>query len=642
MNFFGQHIWRWVVIFLPFQAIAQNLVPNPGFENYNTCPSGISGIAYSPGYTSFPTVKDWVNPVNTSSPDYLNTCATAATGVSLPANSFGYQLPHNGSGIAGLNVWQGSYTNGILTTDYREYIQTKLLQPLQAGQRYCISFYISPSINISGNFNFVALDEIGANLSTTQNTVSSGYTMSLPYHLVSPAGQFLTDTLNWKQLSGVYIATGGEQWLTLGCFTHNGSIPNKVQAYPLPANTNLSSERAYMFIDDVSVQMISNADTLFTFHDSSFCTWSAMPMKLKSLADDAVYTWNGGENSKEIVVSSPGSYKCIAKTSCQVYIDSFIVQYKDDTRLEFKKYFVNCEDKPIEIKADKAFDTYQWSTGESTQTITVTKSGEYILTGTNRCGTQTDTAKVFIQPPTAPPVVADTIICQLAEDVKLNVSGQNLSWYWHPAGIVGIPVQPQIVTRQLTKTTVYVTQTVGKCESEKAAITVDIKYQPRHVLDDKAIMCLNDIQVIGKDLGVHEITYKWGTGDPTCCIKPGHEGYNRIAISSPYCGTYIDSINVVFSICDTCIILPNAFSPNHDNKNDEFKAIMTCPIADYHMSIFDRWGRKVFEGFDLNHGWDGRIKDDLAENGVYVYTLEYRSASTNQVKFLQGNVTLFR
>ncbi len=44
---------------------AQNLVPNADFEAYNSCPAMSTptyyAIANSPGYTSFPTVKDWVD-----------------------------------------------------------------------------------------------------------------------------------------------------------------------------------------------------------------------------------------------------------------------------------------------------------------------------------------------------------------------------------------------------------------------------------------------------------------------------------------------------------------------------------------------------------------------------------------------------
>src|SRR5690606_3385606 len=133
----------------------------------------------------------------------------------------------------------------------------------------------------------------------------------------------------------------------------------------------------------------------------------------------------------------------------------------------------------------------------------------------------------------------------------------NLNWYAHPSAIIGLPVQPQVVTRELGIFRFYVTQTKGKCESIKVPVIAEVKYQLRHVLDDKAVMCMNNIQIIGKDWSP-DLTYKWGTGEKGCCIMPTREGLNKVAITSAYCGTYIDSIQVVFSLCDTCIIVPNA------------------------------------------------------------------------------------
>jgi gliding motility-associated-like protein len=629
-----------MLLVLPFMAAGQNLVPNPGFEDYNACPGGISAIDYSPGYTSFTWVKGWVNPVKNSSPDYMNRCAAPNTGVRIPECTFGYQWPRTGDAYAGIVVWEGHYSGSTLTTDFREYLQCKLLQPMVAGQRYCIVFYVSPTINIVAPFNFKAIDEIGVNFSGVQPTAVSGYNLSLSYSMVSAKNQFLTDTGSWIKISGDYIASGGEEWMTIGSF-NNGNVPNRVQAHPLPASSTYNKERAYMYIDDVSVYPVSLKDTTITVHDSSFCTFNALPMTLNSSAADGIFTWGSGDGTHTITVASAGTYWCTSVTDCQVFIDTFKVQYKPDSKLNFATDLVNCNNQPVEIVPNKNFDTYNWSTGETTKNITVTTTGQYVLTATNECGTQIDTAFVYIQPPTPAPKAKDTMLCQLAEGVILNVEGSNLNWYTHPSGIVGIPVQPIIVTREVAKYSVYVTQTIGKCESPKSAINIDIRYQPRHILDDKAIMCLNDIQLIGRDVS-HEVTYKWGTGETTFSIRPQYEGTHRVAINSPYCGTYLDSIRVVFSLCDTCFSLPNAFSPNRDNRNDIYKPILLCPIDYYHLSIYNRWGARVFETRDLNKGWDGLSGDVQADEGVYVYVLEYRSASTHMNKLVKGNITLIR
>src|SRR6185437_5611647 len=96
---------------------AQNLVPNPSFEELNRCPSGLSGIDYSPTYSSFPTVKAWVNPQGCGSPDYYHSCASATSGVGVPDNGFGHQDAHFGNAYVGMYLYNGDTTE---IGDYRE------------------------------------------------------------------------------------------------------------------------------------------------------------------------------------------------------------------------------------------------------------------------------------------------------------------------------------------------------------------------------------------------------------------------------------------------------------------------------------------------------------------------------------------
>src|SRR5205085_585438 len=68
---------------------AQNLVPNPGFENYITCPVN---------YGELFKCQDWSTFGN--SPDYFNACSPD-TIVSVPKNNFGYQLASSGNAYCG-------------------------------------------------------------------------------------------------------------------------------------------------------------------------------------------------------------------------------------------------------------------------------------------------------------------------------------------------------------------------------------------------------------------------------------------------------------------------------------------------------------------------------------------------------------
>lgn len=66
------------------------------------------------------------------------------------------------------------------------------------------------------------------------------------------------------------------------------------------------------------------------------------------------------------------------------------------------------------------------------------------------------------------------------------------------------------------------------------------------------------------------------------------------------------------------VYLPTAFSPEADGVNDLYKPVINGGMAVlYKLSIYDRWGAKMFETTDKNRGWDGTVKGIKAPLGEY-------------------------
>ncbi len=88
------------------------------------------------------------------------------------------------------------------------------------------------------------------------------------------------------------------------------------------------------------------------------------------------------------------------------------------------------------------------------------------------------------------------------------------------------------------------------------------------------------------------------------------------------------------------IFAPNAFTPNSDGYNDEFylKGVF---IDRFHLMIFDRWGKKIFESSDLDQGWDGMYKGQAAVEGVYTFVARGIGYDNLQHE-ISGTVTLIR
>ncbi|WP_141655460.1 T9SS type B sorting domain-containing protein [Roseivirga seohaensis] len=91
------------------------------------------------------------------------------------------------------------------------------------------------------------------------------------------------------------------------------------------------------------------------------------------------------------------------------------------------------------------------------------------------------------------------------------------------------------------------------------------------------------------------------------------------------------------------IFIPNAFSPNNDGVNDEFKPVTDCELQ-YSMQIFNKWGEIIFSTEDITKGWDGRYKGTKVQDGQYSYIIFYAGA-LNGVSFEEtrrGTLKVFR
>jgi gliding motility-associated-like protein len=87
--------------------------------------------------------------------------------------------------------------------------------------------------------------------------------------------------------------------------------------------------------------------------------------------------------------------------------------------------------------------------------------------------------------------------------------------------------------------------------------------------------------------------------------------------------------------------IPNAFTPNDDGVNDVFRVVPVENLAEvYSLTVFNRWGQKVWEGAGINAQWDGKIDGKPAVSDVYVWLLKGGCGGEQRQK--QGDVGLLR
>ncbi len=104
-----------------------------------------------------------------------------------------------------------------------------------------------------------------------------------------------------------------------------------------------------------------------------------------------------------------------------------------------------------------------------------------------------------------------------------------------------------------------------------------------------------------------------------------------------------DTASIAFNDIQPCcnFSFPNAFSPNNDGVNDTWHPLMYGNHEHYELSIYNRWGERVFHSFTPNAGWDGTHKGVLQNSGTY-YFLVKAKCLTGTAEEEKGEVYLIR
>ena len=219
------------------RAFSQNLVKNHSFENAWSCPEDYCGYAVK---YPFP---DWINP-NYGTPDLMHTCSAMRAGV--PENFAGYMYPYDGGAYAGI-ILREKFDDSL--TVYkgvsREYLQTKLTDPLKKNTLYCVKFYY-----VNAKKSMYSVDALGITLTVEQIKAKNADRILQRPQITNCPGHIMDNTDEWTEFCGYYRARGGEQYLTIGNF-----LDNSTTQYVTNQNEYSDSAffYAYYLIDNVSV-----------------------------------------------------------------------------------------------------------------------------------------------------------------------------------------------------------------------------------------------------------------------------------------------------------------------------------------------------------------------------------------------------
>lgn len=299
--------------------------------------------------------------------------------------------------------------------------------------------------------------------------------------------------------------------------------------------------------------------------------------------------------------------------------------------------FSICEGTDFQLDAGFPDAAYVWSTGATSQTITVNTEGTYSVTITNECGKETAIRIFQIE------ILENGTQVELPQTMSFCAGGSTT--------LTGVPNADTYLwsngeTAQsitvASSGTYEVTATFG-CGEIVSPFSVEVKDLPTVSIkrSGSATPCAGEPVTLTATAPGNPV-YLWSDGSTTPSIQ-AKAGENYTVTVSNGCGESTATQQI--PVTDCCqVYVPNACSPNGDGFNDIFYPFFSgCDISAYRFTVFSRWGEKVFESEKPGEGWDGTVRGKTATGGIFVWQLTYQltTAEGQTSELRAGDVMVF-
>ena len=423
----------------------------------------------------------------------------------------------------------------------------------------------------------------------------------------------------------------------VGVMAVASASPNTSGCAPLTVNfTNSSTANSYIWDFDDNGQMSTAINPTYTFNnpgvynvmliaiDSSTCNISdttslqinvttAIPISTSNVTACDSYLWNGtsyttsgtytytttisaGCDSTAILnlTINPSTTSTSIVTTCDSYLWNGTIYTASGTYIDVSMNASGCShtetlnltinNSTSNTAAQTSCDSYTWVVNGTTYT----SSGTYTDVSMNASGcSHTETLNLTTNPATYSYSTVTSCIPFLWNGTTYNTSGSYI----------------------------FLTTDLNGCDST-ATLNLTINSNSPTVSTSTDTSC---------------IPYTWNG-----IIYDTSGGYTYTTVDANGC----DSIaNLVLTILDMTVFIPNTFTPNDDNINEKFRASY-ANVQDYEMWIYSRWGQLLFYSNKAEYGWDGTYKNRMCQHGVYGWKVKY---SCNEEPFIKkGYLTLIR
>jgi len=458
----------------------------------------------------------------------------------------------------------------------------------------------NPNVQVTGNLTFCE----GSSTVLTASATGTGNTFSW--------SNGVTGSTNTITTSGTYTVT---VTTPLGCQYQSSATVTMDPA--ITVNIATPAE-----INCTNTQVTLNASGS-TYPPGSTLLWTAT----------GGGTIVSGINTLTPVVNNAGTYtlKITSPLGCTKQSSVTVVKNITPPTITLNASSINiCKGDSVVLTASGAA-TYTWTglTGNgSTQTVSPDITTTYTVTGigNNGCPAQSTTSITINVVPAISASLPNVEVCQGDNAVLDAGAGTNYSYSWNTGA-----------TTQTISTALPGTYTVtinnGSCSKVLTAVVSYIKTP--------------EITGITYENGLLTINVKNPAGDPLEYSIDGGVTWQAYNIFKNVLRNTQYSIRVRKRgvLCDThteyyTFLMNNTITPNSDGINDNIDFSIISKFGDFKGSIFDKYGKVVFEVSSKNPVWNGKYVGMPLPTDTYWYSLSWTDQITKQPVQLSGWILL--
>jgi len=260
---------------------------------------------------------------------------------------------------------------------------------------------------------------------------------------------------------------------------------------------------------------------------------------------------------------------------------------------------------------------------------------------------QTTTTYTFTPNPGSGCVLPASITINVVENVQPTFNIQ--STYCAGDNIPALPTISQngaagswspAVNNQSTTNYVF-TPNPGVC-AFTANQVITINPRPNFSLGPDLILCPEDVVQLGVDDAF--VSYLWNTGATSPSISISSAGTYQLTVTNNFGCQQQDQVAVTYLLGCADLVMPNVFSPNADNVNEQYWYAIPPNIENIEIVIINRWGQTVFINNDPTVFWDGidQLTGQPSTEGVYFYKISYRRIELQETFEQHGFIHLIR